>query len=80
VTHSKLNTLAKLILDEWRARMSNREGAYLSKSMKRAILSECCMAIMVARYEVEAERPTKTGANVYVDATKELREYLELDD
>ena len=73
----RLSRLGKLVHESYRVAARGSER-YLTDAVRRALVSDAALSVMLARYEVEAERPAHTNPNEYVDAVREVWAYLEL--
>lgn len=76
-TTSKIGQIAQIALKDYKTISKGSEG-FLTDRMRRALITQAVMGIMLARYETEEERNNHTNPNVYVDAVIELEEYLDL--
>lgn len=55
------------VMDALAVQSRGAASRYLTDAMKRALVSDAVLGIMLARYDVEGEKAEHTDPNLYVD-------------
>jgi hypothetical protein len=74
----RVRRLTAVVLRDYRLQVRPGHHRYVTDAVKRAVLAECVLDAMLARYEIEAGKTEHTDPNLYVDVYRAACQQLGL--